>query len=72
MSKNSSEIGDEAIHCLNTYAGVGLFEVECKKKQFVLDLRKKLVATDDGSSQESHVPMHSLRYCMIVENPRTM
>jgi hypothetical protein len=27
------EIGEEAIHCLFTYAGDGLFEVEKKKKK---------------------------------------
>jgi len=27
------EIGEEAIHCLFTYAGDGLFEVEQKKKK---------------------------------------
>jgi hypothetical protein len=46
------EIGEEAIHCLFTYAGDGLFEVEQKKKkknkkkkkkkkQYVVDLRKR-------------------------------
>ncbi len=33
--------GDEAAHCTSTFAGNGLFEVDCKGKQFVVDLEKK-------------------------------
>lgn len=42
------EIGEEAIHCYITYAETGLFEVTCKKKQYVVNLVKKLVVVDNG------------------------
>lgn len=32
------ECGKDAAHCIATYAGEGLFEVECKGKQYVVDL----------------------------------
>ncbi|GLT53725.1 hypothetical protein SLA2020_269780 [Shorea laevis] len=34
-------IGEQAIHCLSTYAGDGLFEVEEKNKQYVVNLGRK-------------------------------
>lgn len=33
--------GDEVAHCTSTFVGNGLFEVDCKGKQFVVDLEKK-------------------------------
>jgi hypothetical protein len=33
--------GDKAAYCTSTYAGNGLFEVDCKGKSFVVDLGKK-------------------------------
>jgi len=35
------EIGEEAIHCLFTYAGDGLFEVEQKKKKKKRNKKRK-------------------------------
>jgi hypothetical protein len=33
--------GKEARECNSTYVGKGLFEVECRDKQFVVDLRHR-------------------------------
>jgi hypothetical protein len=32
----------DAIHCYNTYAGDGLLEVSCKRKQYVVNLIRRI------------------------------